>query len=142
LVDWAVPELAHARRHLAPTPVDRNGGAILDHGASGFAVVRHGPLWYVVRSNLSGKHPYELRDDFGLVALELHTRAGWTDLLRPRPITNGKPDSAGPVLRSGAAHGFPYGDAIRVTHDGSVVVTGGFRTAASQVTRVVAKLPN
>jgi hypothetical protein len=97
----------------------------------------------VVKSNPSGKHPYELRDDFGLIALKRRTATGWIDVLRPRPITNGKPDSAGPVLLSGPqAPGFPFGDRMRVAHDGSVVVTGGFRTRARTFTRVVAKLPN
>src|SRR5437764_517955 len=136
LVDWSIPDLSRARHRFAPTPADRDGGAVLDRGESRFAVVRHGDLWYVVKSNTSGKHPYELRDDFGLVALKRRTVNGWTDVLRPRPITNGKPDSAGPVLESGPqAPGFPYGDDIRVAHDGSVIVNGGFRTRARNFTR-------
>ncbi|MFL5884258.1 MAG: hypothetical protein ACJ77M_04245 [Thermoleophilaceae bacterium] len=143
LVDWALPELARGRHRFAPTPADRNGGAVLDRGESQFAVVRHGPLWYVVKSNVSGKHPYELRDDFGLLAMKVRTAKGWIDVARPRPITSGKPDSAGPVLESGPqAPGFPFGDSMRVAHDGSVVVDGGFRTRARTFTRVVAKLPN
>jgi hypothetical protein len=140
LVDWSLPDLARARHRFAPTPADRDGGAVLDRGESRFAVVRHGSLWYVVKSNPSGKHPYELRDDFGLVALKRRTPGGWIDVLRPRPITNAKADSAGPVLARGP--GFPFGDGIRVAHDGSVVVTGGFRTRARNFSRVVAKLPN
>ena len=143
LVDWSLPELPRSRPRFGPTPADRDGGAVLDIGESRFAVVRHGPLWYVVKSNISGKHPYELRDDFGLLALNRRTARGWVDVLSPRPITNGKPDSAGPVLLSGPqAPGYPFGDRMRVAHDGSVVVTGGFRTRARTFTRVVAKLPN
>jgi hypothetical protein len=97
-------------------------------------------VWFAVRGSPSGKHPYELRDDFGLVAVKLLRRGRWTDLMPLRPITNGKPDSAGPVLRSTPQPGFPFGTQVRVSRRGSVVVTGGYRGAASTFTRVVARL--
>ena len=141
LADWSTPELARGRPRLGPLPLDHDAGAVLGRGESQFAVVRHGPVWFAVRGAPSGKHPYELRDDFGLVAAKLETGGRWHDLLPLRPITSGSPDSAGPVLRSTPQPGFPFGRRLRVTRRGAVVVDGGYRGAPSTFTRAVARLP-
>jgi hypothetical protein len=97
-----------------------------------------------VKGSPSGKHPEELRNDFGIVALKVRGKNGrWTDLLRLRPITHGKPDSAGPLLHVGPRIGFPYGTRMRVTRGGTIVVDGGgFRIAPSTFKRIVATLDN
>jgi hypothetical protein len=121
---------------------DDAGGAVLARGDSQFAVVRHGPVWYAVRGSPSGKHPDELRDDFGLVALKVRGRDGrWSDVLRLRPHTTGVPDSAGPLLHSPLGTGYAWGSRLRLTSGGGVVDSGDFRLAPHPFKRVVAHLP-
>jgi hypothetical protein len=116
-------------------PADGDGGDAgyryaLNPLKTGFAVVRRGDLFFAVREAAKTAAD-DLRYDFGLVALK--TRAGggqWADVVRPRPHTRTGPDSAGPVLRRSAGVGLPEGERIDVAADGTVTVTGGFRTVA------------
>ena len=142
LVDWSVPELAAGDPKLGRLPLDRSGGAVLARGPSQFAVVRRGRLWYAVRGTPSYKHPYELRDDFGLVSVKLLRRGRWTQPMPLRPITNGAPDSAGPALQPGSTQAFPFGDRVTVSRRGVVTVYGGYRRPASTFRRFVAHLAN
>jgi hypothetical protein len=138
-----VPELRHGRRGLGRLPLDSAGGEVLGRGESQFAVVRHGPVWYAVRAAPSGRHPYLLRDDFGLVAVKLFRHGHWSDLMRLKPATvGGGPDSAGPVLRSASQPGFAIGARMSISGRGSVTVRGGFGTAPSASARIAATLTN
>jgi hypothetical protein len=142
MVDWSIPDLAAGRRARAPLPRDHDGSAVLARGQSQFAVVRRGPIWFAVRGAPSGKHPYELRNDFGLVAVKRLTGGRWSDAMPLRPITNAKPDTAGPLLRSARAPGFPVGERVRVSRRGVVTVRGAYRAPASPFKRLLAHLPN
>ena len=104
----------------------------LDPRKTSFAVVQRDRLWFAVRAAAKTAAD-DLRYDFGLVALK--TPAGhdrWVDVVRPRPHTRTGPDSVGPVLRRSGGIGLPEGEAIDVAADGTVTVTGGFRTAAGE----------
>jgi hypothetical protein len=95
-----------------------------------FTVVRNGGWWFVVKSAASLRAE-DMRYDFGLVALKARDGAdGWRDVLPPRPKTKEGPDSAGPVLRRSRAPGLPEAESVSVARDGTVTLTGGFRTAA------------
>ena len=97
---------------------------------TGFSVVRRDGLWFAVRCAAKTAAD-DLRYDFGLVALKTRNGAnGWVDVVRPRPHTRTGPDSAGPVLRRSAGVGLPEGEDMTIGADGTVTVTGGFRTVA------------
>jgi hypothetical protein len=99
---------------------------------TGFAVVRRGDLWFAVRAAAKTAAD-DLRYDFGLVALKTSAAGrGWVDVVRPRPHTRTGPDSAGPVLRRSAGVGLPEGERLDIAADGTVTVTGGFRTVAGE----------
>ena len=90
-VDWSLPEIADADHKPTQIRSDTPSRALLSRGESRFAVVRTKNLWYAVRTTRGGKHPEELRDDFGLMALKMKGRDGeWKDVVRPRPITRGE----------------------------------------------------
>jgi hypothetical protein len=110
----------------APLPADSDG-AFLEPDRTGFAAVRHGDLWYAVHRRTI---TYDLRYDFGLVALKRRDARGrWHDVVRPRPNTRGPShDSAGPVILKGGVRYLPYGETIAVRPGGVVLVRGGFRS--------------
>ena len=117
-------------------PADDGGDAAYDYELdpfkTGFAVVRRGDLWFAVRAAAKTAAD-DLRYDFGLVALKTSAGAGgWVDVVRPRPHTRTGPDSAGPVLRRSAGIGLPEGEQLDIAADGTVTVTGGFRTVAGE----------
>jgi hypothetical protein len=104
-------------------------------------VIRRGPVWAVIRPTISGKYPYDVRYDFGIVALKLLRDGRWTDVVRHRPLTKDEPDSAGPILRAGGVTGFPFASEVGLAPDGTVTMRGGWRRAPTQTKRVVATLP-
>ena len=112
----ARPVLADRRSFIAGTGMGR------------FATVRRGPVWFAVRQRSDGSG--DLRYDVGLAAAKIRTAKGWQDLTPVKPMTTGVRDSGGPVLHAPGQVGFPYGTAIEARKDGSVLVTGGWRTAS------------
>ena len=146
-VDWSQPEIADAAHEPSRIESDRPMARLMSRGESRFAVVRTPNVWFTARAARGGKHPEELRDDFGLMALKLRGGDGkWQDVVRPRPITRGDgdpPDSAGPVLvRDGGLRAFPFSDKASVARDGTVTFRGGLRGAPNPFKRVVARLDN
>ena len=110
----------------APLPADSDG-SFVEQEQTGFATVRHGDLWYAVhRQTIT----YDLRYDFGLVALKQRdARGGWRDIVRPRPNTRGPShDSAGPVIVKDGVRYLPYGESMAVRPGGVVLVRGGYRS--------------
>ena len=77
----------------------------------------------------------DMRNDFGLVALKTRDGDAWKDVLRIRPRTASRADSAGPVLRSGGGPYFPEGRSISATKGGVITIGGGFRTASGRIVR-------
>ena len=81
-------------------------------------MVRTGRFWYAVRPTTSGKHPDDIRADFGLIAFKARSANGdQRDVTHLRPFTRGGPHSA---ARSSAPAGCW----------GAVRVAGGVRPAA------------
>lgn len=102
-------------------------GHFVDPEKTRFAAVRRGDVWFAVHSRQVRR---DLRLDFGLVALKRALPGGrWEEVLRPRPLTLRRVESAGPVLMRGRDRGYPYGRRISVRPDGAVAVRGGFRTS-------------
>jgi len=135
-LNWALEEMVGSARRIGTIGADRSGAVQLSLRRSRFAVVRRGDLWYAVRRTGSTRAPKDLRNDFGLVALKSRDEEGvWSDLLRVRPRTARRPDSAGPLLRSGSATYFPEGRTIRATRGGNVTIGGGFRDAGGRIVR-------
>ena len=141
LLEWAHGE-SQAPPRGARIPADSTLRTKLSHAESRFAVVRRGPVWTVIRPTISGKYPYDVRYDFGVVALKVLRDGRWTDVVRHRPYTAGESDSAGPVLRSGGVTGFPFGSEVGVAPDGTVTMRGGWRREPTRTKRVVATLPD
>jgi len=146
-VDWSIPEIADAQQRPTRIRSDAPSRALLSRGESRFAVVRTRNVWFAVRTTRGGKHPEELRDDFGLMTLKIRGRDGeWKDAVRARPITRGEgdpPDSAGPVLqRQAGLRAFPFTERARVRRNGTVELQGGLRGAPNPFKRIVARLDN
>ena len=112
-------------------PADRDG-AFVDAAGAGFAAVRSGELWFAV--NGRPLQP-DLRYDAGLVALKRREADGsWRDLIRPRPMTVGRPpSSAGPVLVAGGREWFPYARGLAVGRRGVVTMRAGFTDAPGPI---------
>jgi hypothetical protein len=126
----------------ATIPADHPLGTKLSHAESRFSVIRRGPVWAVIRPTISGKYPYDVRYDFGIVALKVLRDGRWVDVVRHRPLTRAQADSAGPVLRTGGVTGFPFASNVTIGRDGSVTMRGGWRKEPIRIKRVVATLPS
>ncbi len=134
-LNWALDEMVGVRRPIGSIGADRSSAVQLSSAVSRFAAVRRGDLWYAVRRSGSTRAPRDLRNDFGLVALKVADAGGWRDVLPIRPRTSRRPDSAGPLLRSGGRTLFPMGRSLRVTGSGKVAIGGGYRTSNGSVLR-------
>ena len=141
LLEWTRPYSEPAPDD-ATIPADEPVRTKLSHSESRFAVIRRGPVWAAIRPTTSGKYPYDVRYDFGVVAMKVLRDGRWTDVVRPRPFTRGLPDSAGPVLLTDGTKAFPFASEVGLERDGTVVMRGGWRRASTQTKRVVATLPN
>ena len=130
-LNWAIErfggvDLATARAADAGKPFAHVVRAASDR--NDFTVVR-GRWWYAVKSAASMRAG-DMRYDFGLIALKAPGGGGWHDVLPARPKTKGGPDSAGPVLRRSRSVGLPEAESVSAAGDGTLTLTGGFRTAA------------
>jgi hypothetical protein len=134
-LNWALDEMAGARRRIGSIGADRSGAVQLSSGVSRFAAVRRGDLWYAVRRSGSVRAPRDLRSDFGLVALKTSADGGWHDVLPIRPRTARSPDGAGPLLRRRGLTLFPVGARLRTADSGRVTIGGGYRTSGGRVLR-------
>jgi hypothetical protein len=101
--------LTSALDTLATIPAARIGRlpaerrlALRDQDASGLAVVSNRRVWLAVHRTATNAN--DLRHDSGALALKRRTKAGWIDLLAPRPLTLTTAETAGPALiRRGVA---------------------------------------
>lgn len=132
-LEWAI---GAARDDTAPseTGADRDGSFVMGRGARTFAVVRRGDVWFAVKQARSDR--VDLRYDFGLVALRVRDpeTGAWRSPVPLRPRAERAGDSAGPVLRVGAA-GLPEGTRTSVDGSGNVVVSGGYRARTGRWVR-------
>jgi hypothetical protein len=142
MLEWARPHSDEAPAG-ATIPADEVLRTKLSHSESRFAVIRRGPVWAAIRPATSGKYPYDVRYDFGVVAMKVLRDGHWTDVMRLRPYTADAADSAGPVLLTeGVNKAFPFATEVGLERDGTVVMRGGWRRQSTQTKRVVATLPN
>lgn len=141
LLEWA-HEHSEPPPGDAAIPADRPLRQKLSHAESRFTVIRRGPAWAVIRPTTSGKYPYDVRYDFGVVAMKVLRDGRWTDAVRHRPLTTGAADSAGPVLRTAGTTAFPFATEVGIAPDGTVTMRGGWRLPSTQTKRVVATLPD
>jgi hypothetical protein len=127
-LNWAVE---HAERHDRPSgaiAADAPGAWRLANGRHEFHTVRTASSWFAVKPSRSAS-ARDLRYDFGLVALKRPAADGsWVDVVRPRPHTGSRPDSAGPVLLGPGGRALPDGTRSRESR-GTVTVSGGYRSA-------------
>jgi hypothetical protein len=127
-LNWALDEMdTQDSRPVSTIGSDRNSAVVASQGESQLGIVRRGDVWFVVKRQASTKRGNDLRYDFGLMTLKRRTDGAWTDVLRLRPVTSQRPDSVGPILRSGGAAGLPRGEAI-TAGGATVTVTGGYRS--------------
>jgi hypothetical protein len=105
-----------------------------DEDASGLSVVSTGHTWLAVhRSATMAK---DLRYDSGALALKRRTRAGWVDLLAPRPLTLAATETAAPALiRRGVALR-PIGFEL-YARDGMIFLRAGYRNLRGKLVRRV-----
>jgi hypothetical protein len=128
----------------ATLPADHPLRAKLSHGESRFDIVRRGRFWYAVRPTTSGKHPDDIRSDFGLIAFKARGAGGaWRDVVHLRPFTRaGGPRSAGPVLRTGGLLGLPFASRVHITGTGAVAMRMAWRGPPTPTKYTVATLPS
>ncbi|MEA2308488.1 MAG: hypothetical protein QOI65_774 [Thermoleophilaceae bacterium] len=143
MMEWSRP-IAEAAPRGATIPADHPLRAKLSHGESRFDIVRRGRFWYAVRPTTSGKHPDDIRSDFGLIAFKARQRSGaWRDVVHMRPFTRGGgPRSAGPVLRTGGLLGLPFASRVRIAGDGTVAMRMAWRGPPTPIKYTVATLPS
>jgi hypothetical protein len=133
-LNWALQDLPRrTRRGRIGSDVD--GATALSQGESRFAVVRRGPVWFAVRRSRSARRGWDLRYDFGLIALKVRRDGAWRDVLRLRPRRVTGPDSAGPLLITAGGRTLPYGNVLSHGPRGSVDVIGGWTSAAGAIVR-------
>jgi hypothetical protein len=108
-------------------PADRNGTTVLPWERGRLAAVRRGGLWYAVTPCAPARPPTDLRQDFGLAALQVRgPRGALRDLLPRRPRTAlADVDSAAPSVMVGGKRGWACGR-LSTASRGRVVVKGGF----------------
>jgi hypothetical protein len=141
MLEWALPVAKRAPAG-ATIPADHPLRAKLSHGESRFVVVRRGRFWYAVRPTTSGKHPDDIRADFGLIAFKARAPDGaWRDVSHLRPFTRGGgPQSTGPILRTGGVLGLPFASRVRVTGGGIVAMTTAWRGPPTPIKYTVGRL--
>lgn len=120
---------------------DAEGAGIVRFGWGALAAVRSGAIWFAVKSAVGpptcmplrrqhctpGRRRYDLRNDFGLLALKAQQPGGaFADLLPQRPRAGGSAESAGPLLLGDRGPVLPIGYSTLVAADGSVTVRGAF----------------
>lgn len=135
-LNWAI-DTAPAGAAAGELPADHLFASHVSQDRGQFAVVRRGETWYAIKmtGTTDPHHRGDLRYDFGLVAAKRLVDGKWRDLVPERPLTHAAGvASAGPVLLSGGP-AYPYGRTIRVDSQGTVRITGGFRTAGRKVVR-------
>lgn len=103
---------------------DAPGAYVLRAQSADMAVVRSGNLWFAVKREQSTD---DLRDDFGLVALEALSRSGWRAAIPIRPHVSALSD--GPLLLSRGQTYAPYGDQIAASGQAINLSGGGFSTS-------------
>ena len=142
LLEWAFPVAIPPPRG-ATIPADHPLHVKLSHGESRVVVVRRGRFWYAIRPSTSGKHPDDIRADFGLVALKAREARGrWHDVLHLRPFTRGgPPNSAGPLLRTGGLLGLPFASRVGLAEGSRVSMTIAWRGRPTPVKYAVARNP-
>jgi hypothetical protein len=143
MLEWSLPVAARPPAG-ASIPADHPLEAKLSHGESRLDVVRRGRFWYAVRPSTSGKHPDDIRADFGLIAFKARGAGGaWRDVIHLRPFTRGGgPHSAGPVLRTGGLLGLPFASRVSVSRGGAVAMSTAWRGPPTPTKYTVAKLPS
>lgn len=126
-LNWAIEHAERHDRSSSEVASDADGTQELAGGRARFHTVRSGSSWFVVKRSRSFS-ARDLRYDFGLVALKRATADGsWFDVVRPRPHTTGRPDSAGPVLVGRDGRALPDGTRSSVSR-GVVTVRGGYKS--------------
>jgi hypothetical protein len=125
---------------LAAIPATRIGKppaerrlALRDSATSGLGVISSGRVWLAVHRKATIVS--DLRFDAGLLALKRRTRAGWTDLLAPRPLTVLAPNTGGPALLYRGRLLVPSGETIR-TRGRTLTIDGGYRARHRWVRRM------
>jgi hypothetical protein len=152
MLNWALPELRGDARSSGRIGADGQGGVQLSSADARIAVVRHRDVWFALKLRPAPTRANDLRYDFGVHLLEVRTAGRWTHVVSSRPQPgvapsqprtpllavpgSTPPDSAGPVLlQSDGSVAIPYGDSATIGDDGTVSVTGGWRTAGGTVVR-------
>jgi hypothetical protein len=152
MLNWALPAVRGEQPSSGRIGADSDGGVLLGPQSARLALVRHGRVWFGLRLRAAPTRPNDLRYDFGLHQVEVLGKHGWSDIVgvRPQPGVAPSqartpalavpgtvaPDSAGPVLhqRDGSV-GVPYGENAVIGKNGSVQVTGGWRSASGTILR-------
>jgi hypothetical protein len=124
MLNWTIDD-TDAPEDPAQTAPARDHATVIGHGDGRVAVVRGGPLWWVVRMRPTRHRLYagDLRYDSGLVAMKREFQTGWRDVLPIRPRTKERfGDTAGPILLRGGR---------RVPFEGRSIRAAGNRVTVS-----------
>jgi hypothetical protein len=137
--EWARKEAGVGKRASGQLASDSDGARRINRGEDTTVTLRRGSLWFAIRQASDfQRRPDDLRNDFGLVALERQVGGRWRHVIPQRPKTETadryRPDSAGPLLLTGAEPAVPFGQSISAGLK-AVTVTGGWRTRGNQHVR-------
>ncbi|MFL5893829.1 MAG: hypothetical protein ACJ76Z_01790, partial [Thermoleophilaceae bacterium] len=130
--DWAAS--SQVITSVGSIAADSRSANVVGQDVSRIALVRTPSLWFAVKQARSDK--IDLRYDFGLVAMKaLAADRNWSDVVPARPMVEGHPDSAGPVLFSSRGPAYATGRRIVAGRSGHVRITGAFATASGRRVR-------
>jgi hypothetical protein len=133
----ALEWLMEQRQGAVPAAAERPAVRLVDAGAGGLATSQRGQVWMAVRQRRAGR---DLRSDYGLIALKVNS-GGWYDLLRERPRSDARADSAGPVLLRRGKRYLPDGTALRRGPGSGVLVPTRFGSAGAGTMVAFSPLP-
>ena len=135
-LNWAIGREGRLRVPAGKLAADEVGHYSLSRGKSTFAVVRRPNVWYAVKAGpgvMSGGKGLifarDIRYDAGVHALKaVRSDGSWADVMRLRPKTQSRVDSAGPWLIRGARRGRPFGGRMELDPNANLTFAGsGFR---------------
>lgn len=135
-LNWTIGRQGRLRVPAGKLAADEVGHYGLSRGKSTFAVVRRPNVWYAVKAGpgvMSGGKGLlfarDIRYDAGVHALKtIRSDGSWDDVMRLRPKTQVRVDSAGPWLIRGGSRGRPFGGRMDIDPNANLTFAGsGFR---------------
>lgn len=128
---WALNNAKNVLGQTDSAPLEQIGadadGTFIDPTSTRFATVKKGDRWWAIHGSTTHN---DARYDFGIVAAQRKTQAGWQPAIPYRPRTEQK-TTGGPMIIDGKKTFVPVSRDISADAKGRVVVNGGWSERAN-----------